>query len=128
MLFGALLCSAACHHSLRPSPGFPGPAEPAGTRGSRLEGVASFYGPGLAGHLTANGERFDPGQLTAAHRTLPFGARVRVTSLENGRSVIVRVNDRGPYAHERIIDVSLAAARVLDMVRKGVARVRLELL
>ena len=114
----ALLACAACHHDLRPPPG----------PGLRLEGMASFYGPGLEGHLTANGERFDPEELTAAHRTLPFGARVRVTNLDNGRSVVVRIHDRGPYAHERVIDVSLAAARLLSMVQRGVARVRLEVL
>ncbi len=117
--FAALLSCAACHHEIRPQRP---PAE------ARLEGVASFYGPGLEGHLTASGERFDPEAMTAAHRTLPFGARVRVTNLDNGRSVVVRINDRGPYAHERVIDVSLAAARRLEMLHRGVARVRLEIL
>lgn len=116
LIFAALVACAACHHQLRPQ-GTP-----------VLEGVASFYGPGLAGHLTANGERFDPEAMTAAHRTLPFGSRVRVTNLDNGRSVVVRINDRGPYAHERVIDVSLAAARRLEMVHRGVAHVRLEIL
>jgi rare lipoprotein A (peptidoglycan hydrolase) len=89
------------------------------------EGRASFYGPGLAGHCTADGERFDPTQLTAAHRTLPFGTCVKVTNLTNGREVEVRVNDRGPFVSDRIIDVSKAAAQQLGMLEAGVARVRL---
>ncbi len=121
LAFAALLVCTACHQNLRPSAEPKRPPE-------HVEGMASFYGPGLEGHLTANGERFDPKAMTAAHRTLPFGVRVRVTNLENGRSAIVRINDRGPYAHERLIDVSMAAARVLDMLRRGVARVRLEIL
>lgn len=87
--------------------------------------MASFYGRGLEGHLTANGERFDPGRMTAAHRTLPFGTCVDVQNVRNGKAVEVRVNDRGPFAHERIIDVSEAAGRRLDMMKTGVTRVRL---
>jgi rare lipoprotein A len=79
------------------------------------------------GHRAADGEIYDMYQLTAAHRTLPFNAMVRVTSLANGRQVIVRVNDRGPFVEGRIIDLSLAAARALDMVGAGVAPVRLEM-
>jgi rare lipoprotein A len=89
-------------------------------------GEASFYAARFQGRPTASGERFDNNQLTAAHRTLPFGTKVRVTNLSNGRSVVVRVNDRGPYARGRIIDLSEAAARRIDMVRAGVARVRVE--
>ena len=92
------------------------------------EGVASYYGESLRGHRTASGERFDPNALTAAHRDLPFGSKIRVTNLGNGRTVVVRVNDRGPYADGRIVDLSWAAARELDMLRSGVAHVRLELL
>ena len=91
-------------------------------------GVASYYGKELAGNRTASGERFDPGQLTAAHRSLPFGTKVRVTNTTNGDSVIVRINDRGPFAHGRIIDVSHAAAREIGMHRSGTARVKLALL
>lgn len=87
--------------------------------------MASFYGESFRGRPTASGESFDPGALTAAHRTLPFGTCLRVESAVNGRSVRVRVTDRGPYAKGRIIDLSEAAARVLDLVRQGVARVRL---
>jgi rare lipoprotein A len=89
------------------------------------EGLASFYGPGLHGRPTASGERFNQNALTAAHRKERFGACVRVVNMENGKQVEVRVNDRGPFVEGRIIDVSLAAAKKLGMVDKGVARVRL---
>jgi peptidoglycan lytic transglycosylase len=92
------------------------------------EGQASYYGRELAGNRTSSGERFNPMALTAAHRTLPLGSRVRVTNLANGRSVIVRVNDRGPFVRSRLIDVSLGAAREIGMVARGRAQVRLELL
>ncbi|MFC4293198.1 septal ring lytic transglycosylase RlpA family protein [Sphingorhabdus arenilitoris] len=90
-------------------------------------GMASYYGKELAGNRTANGERFDPSGMTAAHRTLPFGAQVRVTNLSNGRDVVVRINDRGPFARGRIIDISHAAAVEIGMVRSGHARVKLEM-
>lgn len=92
------------------------------------EGEASYYGKELAGNRTASGERFNPAALTAAHRTLPLGSKLRVTNKSNGKSVIVRVNDRGPFAKNRLIDVSLAAAQEIQMVRAGTAKVRLELL
>lgn len=91
-------------------------------------GMASYYGKELAGNRTASGERFDPGELTAAHRSLPFGSMVRVTNTSNGDSVIVRINDRGPFSHGRVIDVSTAAAREIGMHRSGTARVKLALL
>jgi rare lipoprotein A len=91
------------------------------------QGTASYYGRELAGNRTASGERFDPNDLTAAHRTLPLGTRLRVTNVANGRSVIVRVNDRGPFVGKRLIDVSLGAAREIQMIRSGTAQVRLEL-
>ena len=91
-------------------------------------GMASYYGNELAGNRTASGERFNPSQLTAAHRSLPFGSRVRVTNTANGDSVVVRINDRGPFSHGRIIDVSQAAAREIGMHRSGTARVKLALL
>lgn len=91
-------------------------------------GMASYYGNELAGNRTASGERFDPAQLTAAHRTLPFGSMVRVTNTSNGDSVVVRINDRGPFSRGRIIDVSQAAAREIGMHRSGTARVKLALL
>lgn len=90
------------------------------------EGVASFYGAELAGNRTANGERFNPNALTAAHRTLPMGTKLRVINKANGKSVIVRINDRGPYAKGRILDVSRAAAEKISMVRSGTARVAIE--
>ena len=91
------------------------------------EGHASFYGDELAGNPTASGESFDPAKLTAAHRTLPLGSRVRVTNLRNGESVVVRINDRGPFHGQRVIDLSKGAARKIGMLRRGTARVRLEL-
>lgn len=92
----------------------------------RAKGVASYYADKFNGRRTASGEIFDNRALTAAHRTLPFGTYVRVTNLANSRSVVVRINDRGPYAHGRLIDVSRAAALQLDMVRTGTARVLVE--
>jgi len=91
------------------------------------EGIASYYGHELAGNRTASGERFNPQALTAAHRTLPLGTKLRVTNLSNGRSVVVRVNDRGPFVGKRILDLSLAAARQINMVGAGHARVALEI-
>jgi rare lipoprotein A len=91
-------------------------------------GVASWYGHELAGRRTSSGEIFDPLALTAAHRTLPLSTWVEVTNLQNGRSVVLRVNDRGPFAEtdERIIDVSYGAARVLGLVGPGTARVEVK--
>jgi rare lipoprotein A (peptidoglycan hydrolase) len=93
-----------------------------------IRGRASYYGRRFAGRLTASGERFDPTELTAAHRTLPFGTRLRVTNAQNGRSVEVRVNDRGPYHRGRNLDLSYASARAIGMVGAGVASVRIEVL
>ncbi|MBN1448510.1 MAG: septal ring lytic transglycosylase RlpA family protein [Bacteroidetes bacterium] len=92
------------------------------------EGVASYYHNKFHGRLTANGERYDKRELTAAHRDYPFGTYVRVTSMENGNSVIVRVNDRGPHIRSRIIDLSRAAAEELDMIHDGLVQVRVEVL
>lgn len=91
-------------------------------------GVASWYGPGFHGKKTANGERFNTHELTAAHPTLPIPSIVEVTNLDNGRAVKVRINDRGPFASDRIIDLSKAAAENLDIVRAGTANVRVKLL
>jgi rare lipoprotein A len=93
-----------------------------------FEGKASWYGREQHGHLTANGERFDMYALTAAHRTLHMNTHVRVINLRNGRATVVRINDRGPYSHGRIIDVSYAAAKQLDMLNAGVVPVRVEVL
>jgi|GEM_PF-2637577 len=95
---------------------------------STQRGAASFYADFFAGRLTANGERYDPNAYTAAHRTLPFGSVVRVISEKTGAWVLVRVNDRGPYAKGRLIDLSRKAATRLSMIRDGVVRVRVELL
>lgn len=92
----------------------------------RAEGLASWYGDAFHGRLTANGEVFDMTALTAAHPTLPMPSYVRVTNLQNGRSLVVRVNDRGPYHGNRIIDLSNTAARLLEFRNNGVARVRVE--
>ena len=85
--------------------------------------MASFYGHDTQ---TASGEKFDPGQLTAAHRSLPFGTRVRVTNMANGRSVTVRINDRGPYIRGRTVDVSSSAAQALQMTERGIVNVKLD--
>jgi len=125
MCLAAVLVGTGCaHRAPAPAPEpMPGPARRVpGVE----EGLASFYGRPHHGKRTASGERFDMRALTCAHRTLPFGTRVRVTDLESGRSVLVRVNDRGPFTEGRIVDLSLAAARALGMVERGVARVRLE--
>jgi rare lipoprotein A len=109
----ALLLAAACAH-----------APPASSRGE--EGEASFYASSLAGRPTASGVPYDPEALTCAHRTAPFGQRLRVTNLVNGRSVIVAVTDRGPFVSGRVVDLSMSAARELGMVERGHVPVRLE--
>lgn len=102
-------------------------ADTAGSPGGPVEtGKASWYGTQHHGKRTASGEPFDQHALTAAHRTLPFGTRVKVTNLNNQRSVVVRINDRGPFRRGRVIDLSRAAAEQLDLIRTGVAPVRLE--
>ncbi len=90
------------------------------------EGVASWYGPGFHGKKTANGEIYDKEGLSAAHKTLPFGTYLRVRSLDTGASVVVRINDRGPFVSGRVLDLSEAAARMLGMIQSGVARVSYE--
>jgi rare lipoprotein A len=114
LLSGAIL--AACH-TLTPRPYGPGFTE---------TGLASWYGADFHHKRTANGERFDMNGLTAAHRSLPFDSYVRVTNIANGRSVVVRINDRGPFVADRIIDLSAKAARQLGIKEDGVARVRIE--
>lgn len=121
-LVGGLYCAAA------PAVARVSHATPQDIEATRQvgQGPISFYGPGFHGKRTANGERFNAQALTMAHRTLPFGTMVRVTNLRNGRSVVLRVNDRGPWARGRIADVSVAAARALGMHGHGVVRARLE--
>lgn len=111
--------------------GLSAPQQPSlGLRGGRdlQRGIASWYGPGFHGRTTANGEKFDMHELTAAHKTLPFGTRVRVTNLATNKSVVVRVNDRGPTQADRIGDLSYAAARQIRMLRSGVTNAKLEVL
>jgi len=102
------------------------PPERSDAKAYRAEGKASYYSSRHHGRRTASGERFDMHALTAAHRSLPFGSKVRVTHLKNQRSVVVRINDRGPYARGRLIDVSRKAAERLGMLGSGVAPVRVE--
>lgn len=94
----------------------------------RETGIASWYGPGFHAKSTANGERYDQNDMTAAHRTLPMPSIVRVTNLENGRSIVVRVNDRGPFANNRIIDMSKRGAEALGFIGRGTARVQVEIM
>jgi len=103
----------------------PPETKPAADPRKTLHGFASYY---WRGTRTASGERFNERDMTAAHRTLPFGTHLRVTSLENGRSVTVRINDRGPYVNGRIVDISRAAAQSIGMIDRGVTKVTLEVL
>lgn len=125
-----LIILVACAPRSRPAAPATGPTITAPSSSATFydDGVASWYGPNFVGRPTANGEIFDPSQLTAAHQTLPFDTLVRVTHLENGRSVVVRINDRGPFVGRRIIDLSRAAAERIDMIGSGTAQVRLDLL
>lgn len=122
-----VLLLAACSSNPAPTPPAPRSAEPEPEPAPAIyqEGIASWYGPGFDGRPTASGEIFDADSLTAAHPSLPFGSIVRVINVENGREVVVRINDRGPFVEGRIIDVSQAAARALGMIGAGIARVRL---
>jgi rare lipoprotein A len=118
LLLAALLCAcSSIRPALRPSGGEIGTA--------RQRGVASWYGPGFNGRRTANGERYDMHELTAAHPSLPFGTLVEVRNLSNARAVVVRINDRGPFAKRRIIDLSYAAARSIGVYGPGTAEVEL---
>nr|DAS29214.1 MAG TPA: lipoprotein [Caudoviricetes sp.] len=91
-----------------------------------VSGIASYYAEQHHGKKTANGEKFNMYELTAAHRTLPFGSKIKVTNLTNGKSVVLRVNDRGPYVKGRILDVSKGAAIELGMIQRGTASIRIE--
>ena len=125
LLLGSLLVigtAAGFHFDVRPLPG------KGASSGQDLQqvGPASWYGPGFHGRQTANGERFDQNAMTMAHRSMKFGTCVRVTRVDTGDSVLVRVNDRGPYVPPRIADLSRGAAAELGMLQRGVASVRLE--
>jgi len=119
LVIGAATCGSA--------PRFE-PSTTVGSPGQTTTGVASWYGPGFDGKTTASGERFNQNHLTAAHRTLPFGSVVRVTNLHNGRSVEVRINDRGPFVRGRVIDLSKAAAREIGLVERGIGTVEVRVL
>ncbi|NIO03694.1 MAG: septal ring lytic transglycosylase RlpA family protein [Proteobacteria bacterium] len=97
-------------------------------RDREIEGIASWYGEDFHGKKTASGETYNMYDLTAAHRTLALGSKIKVTNLDNGKAVVVRINDRGPFAKGRIIDLSFEAARRLDMISKGTAKVKLTVL
>ncbi|MGE3539036.1 MAG: septal ring lytic transglycosylase RlpA family protein [Candidatus Tectimicrobiota bacterium] len=99
---------------------------PAATPVTTQTGTASWYGPGFHGKETASGETFDQHDMTAAHPTLPLGTEAKVTNLETGQSVHVEINDRGPYVGDRKIDLSQAAARKIGLIKKGVAKVKIE--
>jgi rare lipoprotein A len=122
MVIASAICLSACA-----VPGARPAAAASATTFSQV-GTASWYGRDFHRKRTASGERFNMNDLTAAHRSLPLDSLVRVTNLENGRAVVVRINDRGPYERGRIIDLSARAARVLGMKHDGLARVRLEVL
>jgi rare lipoprotein A len=115
----ALILSAGCATTGRPKPTLEPAAE---------TGTASYYAHSFAGKKTASGQIYDENQLTAAHRTLPFGTRVRVTNVENERSVVVTVTDRGPANHARVIDLSRRAADILGFLGAGTTRVRLDVI
>lgn len=93
-----------------------------------ITGSASWYGGKFHGRTTANGERYNMNELTAAHKTLPFGTKVRVTNARTGKAVVVRINDRGPFVGKRVIDLSRGAAQAVGMINQGVAQVKLEVL
>ncbi|MCK9994821.1 MAG: septal ring lytic transglycosylase RlpA family protein [Candidatus Krumholzibacteria bacterium] len=105
-----------------------GSGEPGSEPGSVQEGEASYYAHKFHGRTTANGEIYDENKMTAAHKTLSFGTTVRVTNLVNGKKVVVRINDRGPFVKGRIIDLSYKAAGELDYITRGVVKVRVEVL
>ena len=120
LFFGSMLATAASEASAKPRRNG---AEPVSVGRTVQRGPASWYGPGFHGRRTANGERFDLGAMTAAHRTLPFGTRVRVENARTRRSVVVRINDRGPFTGGRIIDLSRASAQAIGI--SGVSTVTL---
>lgn len=136
LLLAALVLAGGCGQRSWRSGGVPG-SKPYTVRGKTYYplksahgfvevGVASWYGPGFHGKTTSSGERFNQYAMTAAHKILPLGTKVRVTSLDNGKSVIVRINDRGPFVDDRVIDLSRAAGTRIGIVAKGTGRVRIQ--
>jgi|GEM_PF-399457 len=133
LLLAALLVTAllmtSCgggHYARRHGPVFTSPHDFSEEQPTRRTGIASWYGPGFNGKLTASGEPYNQNDLTCAHKTFPLGTKVRVTNLTNGKSVVVTVNDRGPYVEGREIDLSYAAAKKLDIIGPGTAKVEIE--
>ncbi|WP_423790768.1 septal ring lytic transglycosylase RlpA family protein [Microvirga solisilvae] len=120
-----LLFVAACNTTASNDPTTTGSISQASLGQEFQRGTASWYGPGFHGRRTASGERFDSSDMTAAHRSLPFGTRLRVVNESNGRSVVVRVNDRGPFAHRRIIDLAKGPAQALGLTSTGTGYVSL---
>lgn len=120
-----LLFVAACNTTASNDPASTGAISQASLGKEFQRGTASWYGPGFHGRRTASGERFNSSDMTAAHRSLPFGTRLRVVNEANGRSVVVRINDRGPYAHRRIIDLAKGPAQALGLTTAGVGYVSL---
>ena len=120
-----LLFIAACNTTASNDPSATGSISQASLGKEFQRGTASWYGPGFHGRKTASGERFNSNDMTAAHRSLPFGTRLRVVNEANGRSVIVRVNDRGPFAHRRIIDLAKGPAQALGLTATGLGYVSL---
>jgi rare lipoprotein A len=137
LLLLGLLMLAGCGSKKTLRPDDPGSTLPYTVRGKTYypiksthgfveEGIASWYGPSFHGKRTASGLRYNQNKMTAAHKLLPFGSKVRVTHLNNGKSVIVEITDRGPFSKKRVIDLSRAAAKKLDMIRSGTAPVRIQ--
>ena len=126
---GIVLALSACARTVSKAPVVP-QATPISFGETELlyqeEGYASWYGPGFYGHKTASGERFTKKKFTCAHRKLPFGTRLEVTNLENGKTVEVIVNDRGPFIYSRMLDLSYAAAKELGIVKNGQAKVKVK--
>lgn len=123
VLAAAALLAVSCGPKVPPAPR-PSAVKP----GKTQKGLASWYGPKFHGRRTASGERYNMLDLTAAHRTLPFGTYVRVRNMVNDRRLVVRINDRGPFIRGRIIDLSYSAAKIVNMTREGVVKVELEIL
>lgn len=128
LLSATTLAGAQAGDSTAPvsTPTAPTPAASSG--GSNEQGLAAVYSDRLNGHRTANGQRYDRNKLTAAHKTLPFGTQLKVTNTSNGKSVIVRINDRGPKEADRILDISPRAARALSIRSRGMAKVTTEVI